>query len=184
VRRPATLCGTDAYVVAMPSPLHLQLLLGCTLIAGSALLAGCAGEPDPPLERVRALLAEAEAAAEAKDPGALVALLSEDFTASGSLGMSAYGQGRSSASAIVSATLARHEAVHLLTRVHDLQLTGPESASATVYVAMASRPIPEPGAVASTSATLYRFDLVFAFEGSEWRVRGAEWRRAQPADLL
>jgi hypothetical protein len=73
-----------------------------------------------------------------------------------------YGHGRAGASAIVSSTLARHDAVHLLTRVRDLELTGPESASATVYVAMAGRPIPEPGAVASTSAALYRFGLTFA----------------------
>lgn len=148
-------------------------------IAALACLA-CGGEPDDPESRVRALVDRAEAAAEARDVGEVVAHLSERFTDS-------YGGDRRTVKALLAHHFLRNDSVHLLVRVHEIGF--PETGGATLRasVAMAGTPIPEltpdAGALLDLRADLHRFDLELEEEQGEWRVVHAAWRRAEPADF-
>jgi hypothetical protein len=140
-------------------------------------LAGCSREPDTPEARVRALVAQAEKWAEERDAGELKGLLSERFAAAG-------GQDREEIGGLLAYTFLRHRSVHLLVRVHALEIPEPGRAELTAFVAMAGSPILGPAALSGLRADLHRFDLRLAEESGEWRVTWAEWRPAKLDDFL
>jgi hypothetical protein len=146
--------------------------------AGALLLAlhACGPEPDDPEARVRALVARAEAAAEDRDTGALLALLSPRYR-------DAHGGDRDAARALLVHTFLRHQSVHLLVRLRELRFPAEGRAALTAFVAMAGSPIEGAGALLDLRADLHRFDLELATEEGEWRVVGAAWRQARPADF-
>ena len=49
---------------------------------------------------------------------------------------------------------------------------------------MAGRPIESTEALLDVRADLMRFDVEFVREGDDWRVRAADWRRAELNDFL
>jgi hypothetical protein len=137
----------------------------------------CGGDPATPEARIRALLAGAEAAAEAKDAGGLKELVSDAYADD-------QGQDKRAVMGLVTFYFMRHQTIHLLTRVDRIELADDGSARAGVFVAMAGTPILGLDDLARLRADLYRFDFALAEENDDWRVTSASWRRAETADFL
>lgn len=145
--------------------------VGVAVLAVGALLAACSGDAGRPEERVRAVLAAIESAAEARDVGAFKEHISEAYA-------DARGQDKRAVAGLATFHFMRHQSVHLLTLVRDVEITAPGEAHAQALVAMAGRPIPGPEALASLRADLYRFDVALREEDGTWRVTGAAWSPA------
>lgn len=169
------------------------LATGAAVWVAAGMLAACGEPPAPTEEAVRQRIAEAEAAAEEKQAGTLVAMLADEFVGRGhTLGSRSTGgiqtapfpQSRQSAAGAIHAVLAGYRDVHLLTRVRDLAVDGDATARATVFVAMSASPIAGPEALTAMEVALYRFDVTFESDGGDWLVTEATWRRAQPGDFL
>lgn len=141
-------------------------------------LVSCAPELDSPESRVRALLVQAERAAEARDAEALGELVGEDYRDD-------RGNNRRTVLGLLTYYFLRNRTVHLLTRIRSLEAPEPERVEATLLVAMAGRPIPGVEGLARIRADLYRFDFVFALDpDDDWRVVRAEWHPAGLDDFL
>jgi hypothetical protein len=145
-------------------------------VAVALLLAGC-GKRESPEQQVRALIARAEQAAEARRAGELRGFLSEHYR-------DEEGRDKRALDAVIRLTVLRHESIHLLTRISGVSITGAGHARAVVHVAMAGQPLAGVGEIARLNADLHRFEIVFAQEAGEWKVVSARWRRAEPADFL
>jgi hypothetical protein len=149
------------------------LLVAISAIAWPA----CSSEPEPAEARIRALLAEMEVAAEAKDLRPLKAVVSERYT-------DELGNDRRGIVRLLTYHFLRNQSIHLLTRVAAIELPEPGRASVTAYVAMAGRPIPDADALTQLRANLYRFDFALEDVGKSWQVTRAAWRPAEARDFL
>jgi hypothetical protein len=160
------------------APRRRPKCLALLTILAAAWLPACAAEPDSPEAQIRALLQQAEAAAEEKNVGALKQLLSESYSDD-------HGQDRQAVAGLLTFTFLRNQSVHLLTRVRSIEFPEPAQARTTVFVAMAGTPIPGIDELPRVRADLYRFDFSLGDEGSgDWRVTRAAWRRASADDFL
>jgi len=152
------------------------LLLVLVILLAAPL--ACSRKPESPETRLRALVSQAEVAAEAKDLGALKPLISPSYG-------DRLGQNRQAIMRLLAYYFLHNESIHLLTRVHEISFPEPKRAELTVLVAMAGRPIPRVEDLAGMRADLYRFDLVAADEGTgDWKVVRAAWRPAELTDFL
>jgi hypothetical protein len=142
------------------------------LIAGAmaaALLSGCARDEGPEA-RLRAVVAEAEAAGEARSPRAVLRLLAPDFRA---------GDGADAATLerYLRGWFLAHPSVHLLTRIERVELLAEDLAEMDVTVAMLGS---EADASFDLAADVYLVELTLAREGDDWRVTRADWKPARP----
>jgi hypothetical protein len=138
------------------------------------LLAAC-GSPDTPEAAIGRVLGELEAAAEARDVGAMKPHLSESYRDS-------EGNDRRAVLGLATAHFLRNQSIHLLTRVTELEVTA-GTARTVVLVALAGTPIHDPSALLGVRADLYRFDVRLRDEDGHWRVTSAEWQPASAADF-
>ena len=139
-----------------------------SIIAGAGLAAGCAAS-DPEME-IRALLASAEEAAEARDVGAF----------GGALGVSyrdSQGNDRDAALRVVRGFFIANQRVDVVSRIDEIALEGADAARAVVYAGLVGR---RSGAalLGGVDADLYRFELELVNADGEWRIIGAKWSRA------
>lgn len=139
-------------------------------------LLGCS-EPRSPEQRVRALIENAERAAEQKQVRTLRGYVSERYRDEA-------GRDRGAIEAVLRLYLLRHEKIHLWTRIASVRLAPPRRADAVVYVAMAARPISAAEELATLRANFYRFEVGLVEEDRQWRVVDAAWRTAELADFL
>ena len=144
------------------------------ICAALLLLAACR-EAETPEAAVRRVLGELEAAAEARDVGAMKPHLSESYRDS-------QGNDRRAVLGLATAHFMRNRSIYLLTRVSELEIAD-AGASAVVLVALAGTPIHDPSALLGVRADLYRFDVRLRDEDGHWRVTSAEWQPASPADF-
>jgi hypothetical protein len=151
--------------------------LGLALLPAFGLLfaLSCARETTPE-QRVRAVLAALEEGAQQRDAGAIKEHVSESYS-------DVHGNDKRQVAQLVAFHLLRNQSVYLLTRVRGVEIPAPGQARAEVLVAMAGTPIESPEALLGLRADLYRFDLAFAEEDGDWRVRSAEWRPAAVKDF-
>jgi hypothetical protein len=147
------------------------------LVLALALIGSCTRELDTPAARIRALLAEAEVAAEAKEIRALERLVSERYA-------DELGQDKRALTGLLAYYLLRNQSIYLFTRVQTVTLPEPKRAEITVLVGMAGQPVESAAELAGLSADLYRFDFVLIDEGEgDWKVTRAAWRPAELADF-
>jgi hypothetical protein len=148
------------------------------LIAISAIaLPACSSEPGSAEAQIRALLTEMEAAAEEKELRALKTVVAEQYA-------DELGNDRRDIVQLLTYHFLRNQSIHLLTRVAAIELPEPGRASATVYVAMAGRPIPDAAALTQLRANLYHFEFSLEAVGKNWQVTSAAWRPAEGRDFL
>lgn len=140
-------------------------------------VAACSSGQDSPEAQVRALIEQAESAAEKKESGTLRRLVSEKYSDS-------QGQDKKAIEAILRYYFLRNESIHLLTRIQAIAFPQPNVAQAIVMVAMAGQPISRTEELDRLHADLHRFEITLANENKEWKVIRAEWRRAEFADFL
>jgi hypothetical protein len=137
----------------------------------------CCSKPASPEARVRALVAHAASAAEAKNLRELKKMISEDYK-------DGDGRDKQEIVGLIAFHFLRNETIHLLTRVSSVDVPEPGRAEAAVFVAMAGAPITGPEALPGLRADLYRFDFSFADEAGDWKLVRAAWRRAEVRDFL
>lgn len=147
------------------------------LLLSVASFTGACSSGDSPEARVRALLAQGEAAAEKKESGVLRQLISEKYSDS-------QGQDKKAVEAILRYYFLRNQSIHLFTRIRQINFPQPDLALADVMVAMAGQPISDAEELERLRADLHRFEITLARENGEWKVTRAEWRRAEFADFL
>jgi hypothetical protein len=143
-----------------------------------ALLA-CGGDAPTPEEQVRALVSDFARAADARDAGAALALISDAYA-------DPSGRDKRELHAVVAGYFLRHDAIHVLVRVKQVRLAEPPTAASVEAVAaLTGAPVADVGELAGIDADVYRFDLEARHEDDgRWRVTRAGWRPAQMGDLL
>ncbi len=137
------------------------------LMVFGALASGC-GQPDSPESQVRAVVAEAREAAEARDASRLFGLIASDYR-------DPRGFGADELKRYLRGWLIAHQSVRLLTRVNSVEFPAEGLARLSVTVGMVGR---ETGGEAwDLAADVYDLDVTLAREDGEWRVIRADWRR-------
>ncbi len=140
-------------------------------------LGACSRPADSPEAEVRALVARAQAAAEARNVRDLRALIADEY-------VDAHGHDRKAVENLIRLHVLRNQSVHLLTRIRDIAFPEPDRATVSVAAAMAGRPVTHADDLVGLTADLYRFDLDLVREGGgEWRVSSAAWAPARLEDF-
>jgi len=144
-------------------------IVGVTLAMMLA-AAGC-GAPVTPESRVRAVVAEGELAAEARDLGGLMALVSPDF-------QDARGGDREELRRFLRGYFVMHQSVHLLTRIESVEFPYEDYARVRLTVGALGRES-EAETTFDVAADVHEVALELRLEGDDWRVVRAEWRSAR-----
>jgi hypothetical protein len=139
--------------------------LACAL---AVLATGCAA--DDPEAEIRALLAAAEAAAEARDAGFFGDVLGESYR-------DARGNDREEMLRNLRGYFIANQRIEVVSRVDEIVIEGENSARAVVHAGMLGQ---RTGAalIDGIDADLYRFELKLVNDGEGWQVIGADFRRA------
>ncbi len=143
---------------------------------GALVLVACSPPADSPEAEVRALVARAQAAAEARNVRDLRALIAEEY-------VDAHGHDRKAVENLIRLHVLRNQSVHLLTRIRGVTFPEPDRATVSVAAAMAGRPVARPDDLVGLTADLYRFDLELIRDRGEWRVSSAAWAPARLEDF-
>ncbi len=116
--------------------------------------------------QVRAVIAAAEQAAEARDVSAVMALVSPDYA-------DADGRQAAELSRYLRGYFIANQSIHLLTRIDSLELPATDVAEVELTVAMVGR-----GAEAESAwdlaADVHTFRLTLMEKGGDWRVTHAD----------
>ena len=139
-----------------------RLLVVATVVAASVY--GCGAEPDSPEVAVRAWLESAEAAAGARDRGALLGLVSDAYA-------DGRGNDKEDIGNILRVYFFRQQNVSLMTRIEELRLQGATAAHVSLFVGMAGTT----NTALGLRADAYNFELELASEDGDWRLIGARW---------
>lgn len=140
-------------------------------------LAACSRQSSPEAE-IRALVAQAQTAAEERDVRALRALIADDYADD-------RGLDRKAVENLIRLQVLRHQSVHLFVRIRGIEFPESDRALVSVAAAMAGRPVANAGELVGLNADLYRFDLEWVRRGGgEWQVRRADWEPARLDDFL
>ncbi len=154
--------------VSWSAPVAVLALVGT--VASLVLGVGCARRPADP---VKALLADLETAAEARDAERFAEGLSADFK-------DADGLGKPNAVQMLRRYFAAYETVAL--DVYGVEIersTGEAQVRCIVEMSGHARKLPGLEGFLPPSAA-YRFELGVADEDGKWRVRNARWESAEP----
>jgi hypothetical protein len=135
----------------------------------SLVLAACGPEQSPEAQ-VRGVIAEGEAAAEARDLSALMQLVAADFRDE-QVG------GREELKQFLRGYLVTHQQIHLLTRVDSVELPYRDMAKVSLTVGTLGRDSAVAGAL-DLAADVYDVRLELQLEDGDWRVTRASWRPA------
>jgi hypothetical protein len=136
-------------------------------LLAAALASGC-GASDPEAE-IRALLAAAEEAAEARDAGFFADVLGAGYR-------DTRGQGRDEAIRMARGFFIANQRIEIVSRVEEVVLEGTDAARAVVHAGLVGQ---RTGAalIDGIDADLYRFELELVNEGGDWRIIGADFER-------
>ena len=143
--------------------------LRLALASSLALVAGCSSS-DPETE-IRALLAAAEQAAEARDTGFFRAVI-------GSAYRDSRGNDRDQTVNMLRGLFVANQKVEIVSRIDSVELQGTDAARAIVHAGMVGQ---RAGAsmLGGLNADLYRFELELVNDGGEWQIIGATVERAR-----
>jgi hypothetical protein len=134
----------------------------------AVLVAGC-GAGDPETE-IRALLAAAEKAAEERHAGFFGDAIGADYR-------DARGNDRDGLIRSIRGYFIANQRIEIVSRVDEVVLEGADAARAVVHAGMVGQ---RAGAtlVDGVEADLFRFELELVNDGGDWRIIGADYRRA------
>lgn len=134
------------------------------------------GGPSPE-QRVRNLIEAAEQAAENRDRVALGEMVSAN-----------YGDDRGRDRATIEALLQQYffvnRSIHVLMRIRNIAVLDGGRATATIDVAIAAIPIPDPTRLDQADADLHRIEIDLVDVDGEWKVSSADWRPLALTDFL
>ncbi len=155
----------------------MRRFLATALVAGLMSGVGCGGEPETPEQRVRASLAEVEAAVEAADVGGFRDFVSDRY-------QDARGNDKRALVGLLLFERNRSRRVHVVTRLRGLEILEDGRAQVSLTVGMAGSPLPSAADAARLRADVFAVELDLVEEGDRWRVVWADWRPAPASDLL
>lgn len=139
---------------------------GLTLSIYLALCAACGGEgrPHSPESEIRAWVDRGEAAAEAKDRGDLLEMISPDYA-------DARGNSHEDIGKILRIYFFRQNSIALLTNIDSIAMMGSTAATVDLTVGMAGTN----NRALGLSADAYRFEFELEKPADEWVLIGARW---------
>ncbi len=140
------------------------MLRGYAVVITAIFLQSCSQPPTAPEEAVRAWVANAELAAESRDRGALLDLLSENYTDS-------RGNDYEAVDKLLRLYFFRQQTVLLASRITNIEIHGGSAAMVNVIVGMAG----SRGSLASLDADAYQFELELENVDGAWLLIGARW---------
>jgi len=138
-------------------------------------VAACSGGVTPE-EEIRALVREAQIAAEERQVGDFARLISEQYG-------DEHGNSKEELVRMLRLQMIRNQVIYLMVRTGEIKLVDDLSATAVVRVAMAGGPLETFEDLARLGAELYRFDLELVKESGKWRIIRARWGRALELDF-
>lgn len=130
-------------------------------------LLGACGSKSSPEDQVRAVIAAAETAAEARDLSEVMDLVADGYT-------DTRGQDKAAIRDLMRAYFVINQSVHLLMRVEEIEFPADEIATAHIAVGMIGQQTQEDWQFV---ADIYEFDVQIVREDGDWRLQSAEWRR-------
>jgi len=140
-------------------------------------MVGCSDRGPTPEDQIRALIAAGEQAAEAKDILALRDRVSSKYR-------DRDGRDKRELLGVITGYFLRHESIHLVTRIDEIHLEGPDRAQVSFYLGAAGQAVSDFDALASLRADIYRIELVVVREEGDWRALSAQWSRAQGGQVI
>jgi hypothetical protein len=135
----------------------------------SAVLATTSCSASDPEAEIRATLAAAQAAAEARDLGFF-----RDFVGSGY--RDAEGNDREQLLNMLRGLFVTHQKIEIVSRIDEIRLEGADAARAVVHAGLAGRRGGE-SLLGGLDADLYRFEAELVDVDGQWRMIGAKWNR-------
>jgi hypothetical protein len=139
----------------------LVSLLSATL---GVAVGSCA--PDDPDAELRAFVAEAETAAEARDTGFFREAISASY-------VDRRGQGRDDVINVIRGVFVTNSTVEVVSRIEAISLAGEEAATVTLQAALVGKA--QGASLLDVDGDLYRIELELVRESDSWRVIGADW---------
>lgn len=133
-------------------------------VALAGLLLACSDPSPGPEAEVREWLQRGVAAAEAKDRGALMEMISPAYT-------DARGYDRARVGDILRIYFLRMNSIELITSVDEIKVMGDSAAEAVVTAGMAGKH----DGILGFSADAYRFSFELEKSGGEWDLISARW---------
>jgi hypothetical protein len=145
--------------------MKLRKIAAATLLCVLASACGPGGTPE---SRVRAVVAQGEEAAEARDLSALMDLVSPGFE-------DGHGGNRDDLKQYLRGYFVTHQSIHLLVRVESVEF--PYSDMAKVSLTLGTLGRETAGASAfDLAADVHEVELELQLEDDEWRVTRASWQ--------
>jgi hypothetical protein len=138
-------------------------------LAALAVLATACGASDPEAD-IRALIAAAEEAAEARDVGFFSGVFSDRYG-------DVRGNDREAMIRTLRGYFIANQRIEIVSRVDEVVITGDGTARAVVHAGMVGRRA-DAGLIDGLDADLYRFELELVDDGDYWKVIRADFRRA------
>jgi len=125
-------------------------------------------DSDTPEQRVRAVIAAMQTAAEARDTGDFMNFIASDFR-------NPEGQGFDDVQRLVRGYLLTHQSVYLLTRIEELDFPVAGEAQVDLTVGTAGKPMGT-GSGWDLAADVHHLKLVLREQDGDWKVIHASWR--------
>ena len=149
----------------------------CVALLLSVAIAACTDDEISPEDEIKAYIAAAEAAAEARSVGALRELIAEDYR-------DAEGQTRKDVTGLARFYFLRQQSLHVFTRIDNMEFPNSNTALVGVYAAMGGSSMESVGMLDSLRADMVRFDLILERRNGEWLLVEGKWGRAAAGDFL
>ncbi|MGI9202886.1 MAG: hypothetical protein ACR2Q3_02680 [Woeseiaceae bacterium] len=130
------------------------------------LLASCGGDENSPENEIRAWVNRGELAAEERDRGELLDMISVNYT-------DAHGNDRKNVGDLLRLYFLRQDSVALLTSIDDISLSGATAAKVQVAVGMAG----SSNNALGFDADAYNFEFELIKSDGDWLLIGAQWGR-------
>lgn len=125
---------------------------------------GCGGSVSDPQAELEAWVAEAEAAAEAKDRRALLDKIAANYA-------DARGNDRDELGQMFRILMLRQQSIAILTKIDAIELLDESAANVALTVGMAGTN----NRLLGLNADAYRFELELEKDGDDWLLIGARW---------
>jgi len=141
--------------------------------------AACSDKPDDPRHQIKILIDQVEAAAEKSSVKSFSEHVSEQYK-------DKYHDNRQQAMRSVLGYFHRNRNIHLFTRISSIEINEqvPDSAKASVNVAMTGTQVDSAEQLLLLKASIYRFDLDLRKEDDQWMISSAAWQRIQAREFL
>jgi hypothetical protein len=157
----------ESFLMSFPGPAFRSCLVMLAVLV--TVVAGC-GESQAPDAMVRAVIAQGEHAAEARDLSGIMDLVAPAFE-------DGQGGGRDELKQYLRGYLVAHQAIHLLTKVESVEFPYRDMAKVSLTLGTLGRDTAAATAF-DLAADVYDVELELKLDDGEWRVTRASWRPA------